>query len=460
MLSPLHKTVTSVIGKNHWEEFPHSIGGPIEENYRRAMRDRTPVQFEVFYTPLDAWFEIRAYPSSSGLSVYFLDITERKEVEKTLAEQTSALVMADRSKDEFLAMLAHELRNPLAPLRNATEILRSSAAGPGEREKAQDMMARQIENMSHMIDDLLDVSRINEGKIELHQKPLVLQSVLSGAAAVALPNCAANGQHLRVSLPEKPIVLIGDATRLEQVFGNLLMNACKYSGAGSTISLIAELDPAQEAIVRVIDDGIGMDPELLPRIFDLFVQSSRSLDRSHGGLGIGLTIVSRLVKLHGGTIEAKSDGLGHGAEFIIRLPLHTSGDLPVAAAAPVGTDRSLRILVVDDNKDAAETMAMLQELRGHVTKVAHQGAEAVAIAAGFQPEVVLLDIGLPGMDGFEVARRLRSMLETRDAFLVALTGYGTEEDRKLAKVAGFDEHLAKPADLDLLREWFRNRVPH
>ncbi|MES2439303.1 MAG: PAS domain S-box protein [Verrucomicrobiota bacterium] len=458
MLSPLDKTVINVIGKNHWDEFPHALGGPIEENYRRAMRDQTPVQFEVFYTPLDAWFEIRAYPSSSGLSVYFLDISERKEAEKALAEQAAALVMADRSKDEFLAMLAHELRNPLAPMRNATEILRSPAAGSNDRVVAQDMMARQIENMSRMIDDLLDVSRITEGKIELHRKPVDLQAVLSAAAEVVRPSCAANRQTLTISLPDAPVFMNGDGTRLEQVFGNLLTNACKYSGTGSEISLIAETFSEEEVVVRIMDNGIGIDPELLPRVFDLFVQSSRTLDRSHGGLGIGLTIVSRLVKLHGGTIEARSLGLGHGAEFIVRLPLQPAPSVSIPNSASSGPARSLRMLIVDDNKDAAETMAMLQELRGHETRVAHDGPEAISVADEFLPQVILLDIGLPGMDGFEVARRIRTMPSMATAFLVALTGYGTDEDRELAKAAGFDEHLAKPADLELLREWLATRV--
>lgn len=458
MLMPLGKTIGELVGKNHWEEFPHAVGGPIEENYRRAMRDQVPVQFEVFYDPLDAWFEIRAYPSSSGLSVYFLDITERKDADKALAEQAAALVTADRSKDEFLAMLAHELRNPLAPLRNATEILRSPAAAPEVREQAQDMMARQIDNMGRMIDDLLDVSRITQGKIELHRRPVVLQDVLSGAAAVARGGCEANRQKLTVSLPPEPLLLLGDSTRLEQVFGNLLANACKYSGAGSEICLTAEKLPDRQVEVRVTDNGIGIDPEVLPRIFDLFVQSSRTLDRSHGGLGIGLTIVNQLVKLHGGTIEARSGGLGQGAEFIIRLELLDAVRAPATAPAVNGTERSLRMLIVDDNKDAAETMAMLQELRGHQTRVAHNGPEGITLAEEFLPEVILLDIGLPGMDGFEVARKIRTMPALDNTFLVALTGYGSESDRADALAAGFDEHLAKPADLDLLREWFRTRV--
>jgi PAS domain S-box-containing protein len=458
MLSPLDKTVTSVLGKNHWEEFPHSLGSPVEENYRRAMREMIPVQFEVFYDPLDAWLDIRAYPSSSGLSVYFLDISERKTAERELAEQAAALVMADRSKDEFLAMLAHELRNPLAPLRNATEILRSPAAGPAERGHAQEMMVRQIENMSRMIDDLLDVSRITEGKIELHKKPVALQTILTEVAQVARRNCETHGQELMVSLPEETLFINGDATRLEQIFGNLLGNACKYSGMGSEISLTAESVAGDEVIVRVSDNGIGIDPELLPRIFDLFVQSSRSLDRSHGGLGIGLTIVNRLVKLHGGSIIAKSDGLGHGTEFIIRLPLSRLCADPVAPTPAIALGRSLRMLIVDDNKDAAETMAMYQGLHGHVTRVVHTGPEAVSIAGEFLPEVILLDIGLPGMDGYEVARQIRSMPEMRSVFIVALTGYGTDDDRERSKAAGFDEHLAKPADLNLLKGWLQTRI--
>jgi PAS domain S-box-containing protein len=459
MLSPLRKTSSNVLGKNHWEEFPDAVGGPIEENYRRAMRDKVPVQFEVFYTPLNAWLEIRAYPSSSGLSIYFLDITERKNAEKALAEQAAALLTADRSKDEFLAMLAHELRNPLAPMRNATEILRTPTAGPGERDHAQELIARQIENMSRMIDDLLDVSRITEGKIELHKQPTELHAILSAAADAVRPSCAANNQKLTVSFPREPVYLDGDATRLEQIFGNLLGNACKYSGVGSDISLSAELERPGEVLIRVSDNGIGIDPELLPRIFDLFVQSSRALDRSHGGLGIGLTVAHRLVVLHGGSIEATSGGPGRGTNFSIRFPvIPPPRVLPAKTiSGPVG-NRTLRILIVDDNRDSAETMATLQELHGHETRVAHTGPEAVSTAADFLPHVVLLDIGLPEMDGFEVARRIRAMRAMEDAFLIALTGYGTAKDREAAKEAGFNEHLAKPADLAQLQEWFRTRL--
>ncbi len=458
MLSPQDPDPAKLIGKVLWEVFPGTANGPIERNYLRAMRRQVPVQFEVEYAPLGRWFDVRGYPSLFGLSVYFLDITERRESEKALAEQAAALRAADRSKDEFLAMLAHELRNPLAPLRNATEILRSPAAAPDDRFLAQEMMVRQIGNLSRMIDDLLDVSRITQGKIRLHRKPVVLQEILTAVASASRQACIENLQSLQLSLPPEPIVIDGDTTRLEQVFGNLLANACKYSGHGTDIRLAATLEPGS-VTVTVSDSGIGIDPEVLPRIFDLFVQSSRTLDRSHGGLGIGLTIVNRLVRMHDGTIEARSAGLGHGAEFIVRLPVLESASVPVTSApAAPPQDRPLRLLIVDDNKDAAETMAMFQQLHGHETRVAHDGPDGISAAEEFLPEVILLDIGLPGMDGFEVARRIRTMRELGRPFLVALTGYGTESDRRKALDAGFDEHLPKPADLELLRSWFRTRV--
>ncbi len=381
-----------------------------------------------------------------------------KRIEAALADHVADLAQADHNKDEFLAMLAHELRNPLAPLRNATEILQTPGVGAREREHAQQLISRQIVNMSRMIDDLLDVSRITQGKIVLRRETVELGPILTAAADGLRASCSANRQMLAVTLPAEPVYLKADATRLEQVFGNLLGNACKYSGPGSHIALTAMLESDDTVVVRVSDDGVGVDPELLPRIFDLFVQSSRTLDRAHGGLGIGLTIVNRLVKLHDGTISARSNGLGQGTEFSICLPV-----VPAPLSAPTTTLaadklRPLRLLIVDDNKDAAETIAMLQQLHGHRTRVAHTGPDALAVAAEFQPEVVLLDIGLPGMDGFEVARRLREMPGMESAFLIALTGYGNDRYRQRAKEAGFDKHLSKPADLNQLAIWLRERA--
>jgi signal transduction histidine kinase/CheY-like chemotaxis protein len=386
------------------------------------------------------------------------DVTARRELEDALAERAAELGRADRSKDEFLAMLAHELRNPLAPLRNAAEILQTPESTATERTQAQHIINRQIENMSRMIDDLLDVSRITEGKIELRKQPVALESILTAATSLVRSSCALRRQELAVSMPAQPVFLNADATRLEQVFTNLLGNACKYSGDGCHISLSAErkegVEPP-EVIVRVRDDGAGIDPELLPRVFDLFVQETRSLDRAHGGLGIGLTLVNRLVKLHGGSVEAHSEGLGHGSEFIVHLPILRHAPPPSALPAPVARETSRRLLIVDDNTDSARSMAILQTRRGHVTRVAFTGPDALAVAAEFLPEVVLLDIGLPGMDGFAVARHLRAMPALSGALLIAMTGYASPDDLLAAKEAGFDEHLVKPVDLNVLREWLR-----
>jgi len=298
-------------------------------------------------------------------------------------------------------------------------------------------------------------SRITEGEIELRREPVAVQEIVSNVVNAIIPACRANNQKLNVSVPAAALMLDAAATRIEQVLGNLLGNACRYSGAGSRITLIAEAVDG-EAVIRIRDNGSGIDPEILPRIFDLFVQSSRTLDRAHGGLGIGLTIAHRLVVLHGGSIEAQSRGLGQGAEFVVRLP-RLSGHAGLAGApGELQTNhRALKILIVDDNEDAAKSMATLQELEGHEARVALSGPEAIAVAEEFEPAVVLLDIGLPGMDGFEVVRHLRTLPEVKGAFMVALTGYGTQDDRERAKEAGFDEHLAKPANFGLLRDWFR-----
>ena len=394
-------------------------------------------------------------------TAFLRDITERKQAEESLAARAEELAQADRSKDEFLAMLAHELRNPLAPLRNAAEILKTEDAGADERRQAHRIVGRQIENMTRMIDDLLDVSRINEGKIQLRLDPVSLEAILTAAASLMRSTCAAHNQELVLTLPAEPVFLDADATRLEQVFGNLLGNACKYSGDGSHIALSAErVEGAEppEVIVRVRDDGIGIAPELLPRIFGLFVQASRTIDRAHGGLGIGLTLVQRLVAMHGGSVEARSRGLGHGAEFIVRLPILREPPLVTAAPlAPAAPDIPRRILIVDDNTDSARSLSILQKRRGHETRTAFTGPDAITAAAEFLPEVVLLDIGLPGMDGFEVARNLRAMPALAGVLLLAMGGYGRDEDRAEAKLAGFDDYLVKPVDMDRLRERLRAR---
>jgi PAS domain S-box-containing protein len=399
----------------------------------------------------------------TGVINCFYDITERRRLEDALVERAAELARADRSKDEFLAMLAHELRNPLAPLRNAAEILKIAGASAEERRQAEGIVARQIENMARMVDDLLDVSRITEGKIDLRKRTVALETVLAAAVSVVRPSIQARDQEISVLLPAEPIFLEADPTRLDQVFGNLLANASKYNRPGGHISVRAGRtnDPetqSPEVTVRVRDDGIGIAADLLPRVFDLFVQATHALDRAHGGLGIGLTLVQRLVRMHGGSVEAHSAGLGLGSEFVVRLPILSVPPPEPPRAAPPVREAPRRILIVDDNEDSARSMGMLQRLRGHDTRVAFTGPAALAAATEFIPEVVLLDIGLPGMDGYEVARCLRAMPALAATFLVGLSGYGSEGDRARAQSAGFDEYMVKPADLELLREWLLSRV--
>jgi CheY-like chemotaxis protein len=356
------------------------------------------------------------------------------------------LRLADRRKDEFLAMLAHELRNPLTPLQHAAEILKLNSSGE-DADKAANILDRQLRSFARIIDDLLDAARIAQGKIELKKERVELGSLLRNAIQSARHHFETKHQELKISVPETPIYLQADGIRLEQAFGNLLHNASKYTGAGGHIELSAELaifgEP--EVMVRVQDDGIGIDVETLPHIFELFMQGSSSLDRTQGGLGIGLTLVQRIVSLHGGSVTANSGGLGRGTEFVVRLP----ATLEIEAAhehQPQVTSQSgnKRILVVDDSMDTIRAMEIILRLQGYEVITATNGAVAIQTAMEFRPEIVILDIGLPDMDGFEVARELRRAPQLEKSFMVALTGYGTARDRELARKAGFDQLLTKP----------------
>jgi two-component system CheB/CheR fusion protein len=394
------------------------------------------------------------------------DITARKELETALRQRVEELAAADRSKNEFLALLAHELRNPLAPLRNAAHVLEAAGADRAAVEQARTMMNRQIENMRRLIEDLLDVSRVTRGEVRLRKERIELTGFLRHTVEMTRHLIAARGLELSLSLPDEPAYLDADPTRLDQIFGNLLNNASKFTPKGGHLWVTAEMvsdgshgshgsEIPGEVVVRVRDDGRGMAPDTLPRIFDLFMQADRSYDRSGGGLGIGLTLVRRLVELHGGSVEAHSAGLGQGSEFVVRLPVSARAPearrhddlqrLADSALVPVIAPPR-RILVVDDNVDTAESLALLLRLRGQEVKTAYDGPAALKMAASFLPDVVLLDIGLPGLDGYQVAARLRRRRRTAGALLVALTGYGQEEDQRLAHEAGFDHHLTKPVD--------------
>jgi PAS domain S-box-containing protein len=369
----------------------------------------------------------------------------------------------DRRKDEFLAMLAHELRNPLAPVRNALHILGMQGADAATSQQARDVIKRQIQHMVRLVDDLLDVSRIMRGKIELRKQPVALASVIERSLETMQPILNAHSHELQVSLPEESIWLDADPVRLAQVVANLLSNAAKYSNRQNTIRLTAARE-GPDAVVRVRDSGIGIAPEMLGKIFDLFMQADQSIERSQGGLGIGLTLARTLVELHGGTIRAYSEGLGHGSEFVVRLPALTrqpdsqrGGPHSPSAAGTAETSR--RLLVVDDNVDGADSLAVVLRMWGHEVRIAHSGPQAVELVKSYQPDIVLLDIGLPGMSGYEVARKIRGLQVLDKPLLVAITGYGQNEDRRRSLEAGFDRHLIKPVEPGDLRQILAQRMP-
>jgi signal transduction histidine kinase/DNA-binding response OmpR family regulator len=359
---------------------------------------------------------------------------------------------ADRRKNDFLSMLAHELRNPLAPIRNGVHILRAAGDADGRVREVREMMDRQVQHLVRLVDDLLDLSRITSGKIRLQRKPVDVGAVLARAAETCRPLIDQRRHRLTVAPPPRPLAVEGDEVRLTQVVGNLLNNAAKYTEESGQIWVSAGREGG-DAVIRVRDTGVGIPPEMLGSIFELFTQIDRSLDRSQGGLGIGLTLVRQLVELHAGRVEASSLGPGRGSEFVVRLPALPAepADAPRPAPEPAAArGPARRVLVVDDNRDAAESLGLLLEVAGHQVRLCHDGPSALQAAEEYQPEVVLLDIGLPAMDGYQVARQLRARPTTRQALLVALTGYGQEEDLRRAREAGFDHHLVKPADLETL----------
>lgn len=391
----------------------------------------------------------RVVRDRAGAPIYatgaVVDITDRRRAEEALRE-------ADRRKDEFLATLSHELRNPLAPLMNVLEIMKREEVDAGLPERARDVMERQLDHLVRLVDDLLDVSRISRGKIELRRERIELGSVVRDAVETVRPLCEEKDQELDVELPTAPTYVDADPVRLTQAVGNLLNNASKYTARGGRIELTVRAEDG-DGVIRVRDDGIGIDAEQLPRIFDMFSQVEDPMRRSRGGLGIGLALVKNLVELHGGEVEARSAGLGRGSEFSVRLPLGDPGDEGSARERPEvrgSASVSRRILVVDDNRDAAETLTLLLQAGGHDVHVAFDGPEAVAAARELRPDMILLDLGLPKLDGYEVARRIRESERQPGTLLIALTGWGQEEDRRRTAEAGFDHHMVKPPDVRAL----------
>ena len=388
------------------------------------------------------------------------DITDRKRLEQQLNQRLEQLAEADVQKNDFLAMLAHELRNPLAPLRNALHLVRPGAR-PELIEQARSMMERQVEHMVRLVDDLLDLSRIVRNKIELRKEPVDLESAVTRAVETAQPVIDAHGHRLLISMPQGPVTVQGDLIRLSQVIANLLTNAAKYSDKPGRIWISVERKGG-EGLLKVRDEGVGIEPALLPRIFDLFVQADHSLARAGGGMGMGLTLVKRLVEMHGGTVSVHSGGSGKGSEFVLRLPTAAAAQPDVQAAAALQPEGkgARRILVVDDNVDAAESMALILKMSGYETQCAYDGPSALDAAQYYQPDVVVLDIGLPGMTGYEVAQKLREQPRFDKTPIIAVTGYGQEEDRRRSRQAGFDHHLTKPVSPEVLQSFLdKGRSP-
>jgi PAS domain S-box-containing protein len=444
----------TMVGRPFEEIVPGSAEGPV---FDRVLGSRRREALDLARG--GRWLRVTADPlhddggAVAGAVAIVSDVTEHRRMEEELRRRAADLVEENERKNEFLAMLAHELRNPLAPIRHALEMIRLDGGNPDTLELARAMAGRQVEHLARLVDDLLDVARIKRGKIRLRPQAVELSTLLAQAVETTQPLIEASGHSLKIAVPDQPVWLQGDPARLEQVFANLLNNAAKYTEPGGRISLSAARE-GEQAVVRVLDTGIGLAPEMIGRVFDLFAQADRSLVRSRGGLGIGLTLVRSLVEMHGGRVSVRSEGPGRGSEFVVRLPILDRVETADDHDPPSSDDlapTALRILLVEDHPDSAASLSRVLRLWGHAVRVAHDGPDALREVSEDRPEVVLLDIGLPGMDGYQVASRLRALPDSASTVLVALTGYGQDDDRKRSRQAGFDHHLVKPINPSELR---------
>ncbi|MFN3789310.1 ATP-binding protein [Massilia sp.] len=439
------KTVRELVPESddtHWAELYSSV----------ALTGR-PLRLSEEGSPIGRWFNIYATrvgdPKEGKVAVLFSDVTETRRTRDDLRSLAKDLATENRRKTEFLATLAHELRNPLAPIRTGLELIQLAGGKPPPR--VYEMMNRQLTQLVHLIDDLLDIARINSGKVQLKREWIALREAIANAVDTALPAIEAAGHRLELELPDLPLVVHADPVRLAQVFSNLLTNAAKYTPDGGRIGVAVRPDQGSVR-VAVTDTGIGIPAEALPGVFDMFSQVSRNMGRAQGGLGIGLSLVRRLIEMHGGTVHAESPGEGKGSSFVVELPLATGSgtDTPPGAETPGGPMRCagrLKVLVADDNIDAATSFMALLEARGHAVDVVHDGRLALERAQGGGYDLAILDIGMPGLSGYEVAAALRGMPGCAHTFLAALTGWGSDEDQARARAAGFDAHLTKPAGL-------------
>ena len=454
-----HTGLVDAVGRTAREMLP-TLDDFWFETYGRVALTGEPARFENEAPAMGRWFDVYANriggADSRKVALLFSDVSARKRSEEELRRLADNLAEADRRKTEFLATLAHELRNPLAPIRNGLSVMRLGGDNPAAVGKVREMMERQVGHMVHLIDDLLDVARISGGKLELKRQRADLRTILASAVETSLPLIEAGQHALEVDLPDQPLLVDADGTRIAQVVANLLNNAAKYTPTRGRIRLSVERD-ANEAVIVVSDTGVGIAGDALAGVFDMFSQIGRTVDRSQGGLGIGLSLVRRLVEMHGGSVAAASGGANAGSVFTVRLPLAQLASTQAAPQLEVpapGADggAGLKVLVVDDNVDAAVTLSMILEASGHVTRVAHDGQQALALARAFRPRVVFLDIGMPGMSGYDTARAMRAMAELESSVLVALTGWGAESDRQRSSEAGFDRHLTKPVQLAVVEE--------
>jgi PAS domain S-box-containing protein len=474
---PMFGDIGELIGRNFVEVihilWPPECADEIVARFRHTLETGQPhIAFEFSEVRYDRrvrecydWqiHRINLPNGQYGVVCYFIDVSKRMQLSDDLRQYAANMFDADRRKNEFLAMLAHELRNPLAPISNALQIMRL-AEDPQSVHAATEMMEHQVGEMVRLLDDLLDVNRISRGTIELRRGRVELASVVRHAVEASRPAMESAEQALTITLPPQPIYLNVDPTRLAQVVGNLLNNANKYTDKGGRIGLTVERE-GEQAVIRVGDNGIGIAADQLARIFDMFVQVDASLARSVGGLGIGLALVKNLVEMHGGTVEVHSAGVGQGSEFVVRLPVIETIEpaqppLPEpTVSAPTTSTPSYRILVVDDNRLSADSMAKLLELTGHEAHTAYDGLEAVEAAAAFRPGVILLDIGLPKLNGYEAALKIREQPWGKNIVMVALTGWGQDEDRQKSNAAGLNGHMVKPVELTALMKLLAELQP-
>jgi PAS domain S-box-containing protein len=448
--------------RTHVQEFffPEDQAMVMDEFFPNVLKDghgEIEVRFRHFKTGEARWmaYKVLTLTDAANEPIAFAtvsqDITERKRLEDNLRRLAVDLSNADRRKNEFLATLAHELRNPLAPMSNMLEVVKRADGDSDIIKTAHETLERQLGQMIRLVDDLLDLNRVTHDRLELRRDEVELSSVIQQAVEVARPLVDSSAHHLTIDLPDEPIYLNADRARLAQLFGNLLNNSCKYTRPEGTVSLSAKR-VGDEVVVTVKDNGAGIPPDKLDSIFDMFMQVDRSSERSQGGLGIGLTLVKRLTEMHGGSIEARSAGEGQGSEFIVRLPVLNRPAIQEGSGPDMKSDLQpqRRILIVDDNRDSADSLAMLMEITGNKTYMAHDGVEAVEAVEKYRPEVMLLDIGLPKLDGYEVCRRVREQPWGKNILVIALTGWGQDDDRRRSEEAGFNGHLVKPVDYDKL----------